>query len=80
MQETHGQYSRIGMHGMGCVVKISLPWSYCKERQSFAIPFIANIKKELIVFIIVYFILHHPPYFVLHLLFLEAATENYPLK
>ena len=29
---------------------------------------------------IAYFILHYPPYSVLHILFLEAATENHFLK
>ena len=36
--------------------------------------------KELILFIIAYFILHYPPYSVLNILFLKAATENYSLK
>ena len=36
--------------------------------------------KELIIFIIAYFILHYPPYSVLHILILKAATENYSLE
>ena len=35
--------------------------------------------KELI-FIIAYFLLHSPSYCVLHILFLEVATENHSLK
>ena len=36
--------------------------------------------KQLIIFIIAYFIVHYTPYPVLHILFLKAATENYSLK
>ena len=36
--------------------------------------------KELIIFIIAYFLMHCPPCSVLHILFMEAPTENYPLK
>ena len=36
--------------------------------------------KELIIFVIVYFVLHFPQYFVLQILFLEADTEIYSLK
>ena len=36
--------------------------------------------KELIMSIIAYFILHYPPYSVLRILFLKAATENYSLE
>ena len=36
--------------------------------------------KQLIIFIIAYFIVHYTPYPVLHILFLKATTENYSLK
>ena len=36
--------------------------------------------KELITFIIAYFVLHCPLYSALRILFLEVATENYSLK
>ena len=50
MQETHGQYWGIRKYRLGYDPKIFLHWSYCKERQSFVIFFIAD--KELIIFII----------------------------
>ena len=50
--------------------------SYYKERQYFALSFIAYIRT----FIIAYLVLHCPPHSILHILFLEAATESYSLK
>ena len=66
------------MYDLGCNAKIFLLRSYCKERQSFVILFIAG--KLLIKFRIAYFLLHCPPYSVLHILFLEVATEDRSLK
>ena len=39
-----------------------------------------NPEKYIYVSIIAYFLLHCPQYSVLHILFLEVATENYSLK
>ena len=51
--------------------------SYCTKRQSLVIVFIADM---MIIFIMTYFLLNSPLCSVLHILFLEAATENCSLK
>ena len=79
MQETPGQYQGIGIYSVRCNVSFFyIELSYCKERQSFVIPFIAY--KKWIIFIIIYFRLHCPVCSVLHILFLLAATGSYPSK
>ena len=68
MQETHGQYWRNGMYVLICYW-ISNPF-HCRH-------------KELIIFIIAYFLLHCPPYSVLRITNLEVATsknKQNPLK
>ena len=77
MLETHDQYWGIGIYGLGCNANFFyIDLSYCKERQYFVIPFIADIR----IFIIAHFVLHCPPHSMLHILFLKAATGNYSLK
>ena len=66
----------------------NVPWMLCENfftlillsrKTIFRNPFHCR-HKELVIFIIAYFLLHCPLYFVLHILFLEVATENYSLK
>ena len=46
MQETPSQFWEIGMYDLRCNSKIFyIDFSYSKERQSSAIPFIADIRN-----------------------------------
>ena len=78
MQQTPGQNTEELELAWDVVQKfLYTDLSYCKERQ--LIPFHCSYK-ELIIFIIVYFLLYCPKYFVLHIFFLESANDNYSLK
>ena len=87
MQKTHGQYWRIGNNGRGCDAKIFLQWCYCKESQSFLIPFIA-VELTIIYYSLLSFTLPSLFFFAYLIfgnihwkLFLEIGkTKKKPLK